>query len=183
MECNHRTNFVTDFLTSLSQKGVTAGLYHRTEYGVVLYKKLTGIELGEGTKKRNDFDTMVKNNIFFIDGKTSPKVREKIRQYIDTVPGAILLAQSKVLSTGINIKRLKNIVMLQNNKSFTDVVQILGRVMRLHPSKSHVYIFDLVDVFPYKRPSYSYQHFEFRAMYYKYERHNYIEKRFDLRKF
>ena len=211
MNSIERTNFIISFLKNLSKTGVSAGLYHRTEYGVKIYEKMTGIDLSEKKSKpshRNDFETMKRNNVFFIDGKTSPKIREKIRQYLNNYhytnfntlatthtkdstsntkttkfEQPVLIAQSKVLSTGINIKQLKNIVMLQNNKSFTDVIQILGRVMRLHESKKHVYIFDLVDKFPYKRESYSYQHFEFRVLYYNYERHNYTEKHFDLRNY
>jgi superfamily II DNA or RNA helicase len=176
-----RTNFLTKFLKNLN--GVTVGLFHRTDYGVSMYKSLTGVDLGEGIKIRNDFELQKKLNVFFIDGKTNPKIREKIRKCLETVPDTLLIAQTNVLSTGVNIKRLKNIVMLQNNKAFTTVIQVLGRVMRLHKDKTHVYIFDIVDVFPYKRPSYSEKHHDYRITFYNYEKHNFSEKNIDLSKY
>jgi superfamily II DNA or RNA helicase len=173
-----RTNFLTKFLKNLN--GVSVGLFHRTDYGVSMYKAITGIDLGDGSKIRNDFELQKKLNVFFIDGKTNPKIREKIRKYLETIPDTLLIAQTNVLSTGVNIKRLKNIVMLQSNKSFTTVIQLLGRVMRKHVDKKHVYIFDIVDIFPYKRPSYSEQHHDYRLTFYEYEKHNFDEKFIDL---
>jgi len=95
---------------------------------------------------------------------------------------AIVIGQNAVLSTGINIVALKNLVFLSSTKSYTLILQSIGRIMRKHNDKNHAYVFDLVDVFPYKRESYSLKHFWQRESYYSSEGHPLKEVEVDLQK-
>ena len=47
------------------------------------------------------------------------------------------------MSTGVNIKRLTNLVFLTSSKSFVRTIQSIGRTLRLHDSKEKANIIDL----------------------------------------
>ena len=66
------------------------------------------------------------------------------------------------MSTGINIKNLANLVMTGSSKSQSRTIQSIGRTLRLHGSKSHATIWDIV--FNYK---YSDKHYTERKNLYK----------------
>lgn len=57
----------------------------------------------------------------------------------------ILVSGYQLLSTGVNIKKLHNMVLASPLKSYTTVTQSIGRLMRKHESKTEANIFDLVD--------------------------------------
>ena len=57
--------------------------------------------------------------------------------------GNLLIAQSATMSTGINIKRLTNIVFLTSSKSFSRTIQSIGRTLRLHDSKTEAHLIDV----------------------------------------
>ena len=173
----YRREFVKKLLTNLN--GVTVALYNTTEHGENTFYDLTGVKLTN--KLKSDFEMMKKHNVFFMSGNTKSSVREQIRIYLNNCEKAIVIGQMAVLSTGINIPRLKNLVFLSSTKSFTLVMQSIGRVMRLHKDKGdYVYVFDLVDVFPFKRENYMLRHFWQRYKYYQIEKHPIIEKEIEL---
>lgn len=179
-ESPSRSAFVSKFLTGL--KGVTVALYAVTEHGEKTFYDLTGVKLT--TKMKSDFEMMKKLGVFFMSGSTKSGVREQIRQYLNDVPNAIVIGQMAVLSTGINIPRLKNLVFLSSTKSYTLVLQSMGRVMRLHKEKGEsVYVFDLVDCFTYVKDTYSLTHFWQRKEYYESEGHPVLEREVDLSKY
>ena len=47
------------------------------------------------------------------------------------------------MSTGVNIKRLANLVFLTSSKSFSRTIQSIGRTLRLHASKDKAHLIDL----------------------------------------
>ena len=180
-ESQPRKNFVKNFLKTLN--GVTVCLFNTTKHGEETFRSLHDPESEKISKK---FDDMKKNGIFFMDGKTPSSVREQIRLYLNSpeAKNVILIAQFNVMSTGINIPKLKNLVFLSSTKSYTLVLQSIGRIMRIHKDKGEtVYVYDLVDVFDYKKDNYALKHFWQRASYYKSEGHPIIEKEIDLSKF
>jgi len=61
--------------------------------------------------------------------------------------GSILISNYQILSTGVNIKKLHNMVLASPLKAYTTVTQSIGRLMRLHDSKKEANIFDIVDEF------------------------------------
>lgn len=64
----------------------------------------------------------------------------------------ILVSCFQLLSTGVNIKKLHNMVLSSPLKSYTTVTQSIGRGMRLHESKSVFTVFDIVDDFGFRKP-------------------------------
>ena len=67
-------------------------------------------------------------------------------------PGSILVANYSILSTGVNIKKLHNLILASPLKSYTTITQSIGRLMRLHPDKSEANVYDLVDDFGCYKP-------------------------------
>ena len=65
----------------------------------------------------------------------------------------ILVSCFQLLSTGVNIKKLHNMVLSSPLKSYTTVTQSIGRGMRLHETKEVFTVFDLVDDFGFRAPS------------------------------
>jgi len=130
-------------------------------------------------------------NIFFYNGAVDAETREYIRQKLeiidkDSQTPAIVIANYSVMSTGISIKNLHNLVFLSSLKAFTTIVQAIGRVLRLHDSKSKAHIYDLVDIIDKvgKRggvtQNYVQKHFYQRLEYYREEGYFINEKEINL---
>ena len=168
-----RMKFVKNFLEKLP--GLSVCLYAHNEHGENTFKSITGIDI-----KPNDIDTMKKYNVFLISGKTKGKIREEIRLYTEDLEKGVIIANYKVFSTGINLPNLTNLILLSSTKSYVTILQSLGRVFRKKSGKNKARIFDLIDVFPYKKESYSLKHFWERLAAYNQENHTIIEKEIDL---
>lgn len=85
--------------------------------------------------------------IFYVDGSTRVEEREQIRAEIESCDDAILVASLGTFSTGVNIPKLHNMVLATPTKSKIRVLQTIGRMLRLHPSKKRVEAYDFVDTF------------------------------------
>jgi len=112
--------------------------------------------------------TIADNNLgdkikpLYIDGSTEVSIREKVRSDLETSNGNILLGQSAILSTGINIKNLSRIVLLSAGKAQARIIQAIGRTLRLNKGKT---MSELVDIeLSYK---YSKRHAAERKLLYK----------------
>jgi len=163
-----RREWLTKFLHKLT--GLSIALYAHTEHGVDTWESYTGIKLDN--KMKNDFERQKELGCFFMTGSTNAKTRKKILEYLSTLDNdsnVVLIGQQKILSTGINIKALKNLIFLSSSKSFTQIIQSVGRVLRLHESKTKAVIFDLVDNYSDHRTSenYSLIHFYQRLTFYQ----------------
>jgi len=93
------------------------------------------------------FDFQKSHRIYFINGSTEAKQREKIKEILEIDDDAILVSNYALFSTGINIKKLANIVLASPLKSYTTITQSIGRAVRLHVSKETANIYDFVDLF------------------------------------
>ena len=82
-------------------------------------------------------------NVFYIDGSIDVHTREDIRAKFEQSDGNLLIAQNAVMSTGVNIKRLTNLVFLTSSKAFARTIQSIGRTLRLHSSKQKAHLIDL----------------------------------------
>lgn len=90
-----------------------------------------------------------KKNVYYIDGSISVEEREKIRDEFEKQDGNLLIAQNATFSTGINIKRLSNLIFLTSSKAFSRTIQSIGRTLRLHESKTEAHLID-VSFIPFK---------------------------------
>ena len=80
----------------------------------------------------------------------------------------IIIAISKIFSTGINIKNLHYIVFAGGGKAKIKIVQSIGRGLRLHSDKKELIIFDIADNLRYGQ-----RHIEQRLSLYDSEHINY----------
>lgn len=100
---------------------------------------------------KHSFEFQKKYNIFFLNGEDNAKKRELARLILEKCEGATLIANIKLLAAGVSINRLHNIIIASPIKTYSTVTQIIGRLMRLHKSKTVATIYDLVDqVSPFK---------------------------------
>lgn len=124
-------------------------LFDRIEFGKALFEFLKQIKFNDA-------------QIYYIDGSVPIDEREKIRLLCETSQNVVIVAQVAVMSTGINIKNLSNLVMTGSSKSQSRTIQSIGRTLRLHGNKDHATIWDCV--FNYK---YSKKHYTERCALYK----------------
>jgi superfamily II DNA or RNA helicase len=101
-------------------------------------------------------------NIFYIDGNIDVKIREDIRLKIEETTDCIIFGQSSCVSTGLNFKRLHNIIFFFSGKSFSRVIQSIGRTLRLSVDKQFANLIDISFNFKY-----SVKHLKERLKIYK----------------
>jgi superfamily II DNA or RNA helicase len=82
---------------------------------------------------------------FFIRGEVEVEERDKVRQIMESSSNVVVVAISKIFSTGINIKNLPYIIFACGGKAKIKIVQSIGRGLRLHKDKTKLIIFDIAD--------------------------------------
>jgi superfamily II DNA or RNA helicase len=120
----------------------------------------------EHGKRLYDYITKVspEKQVFFIHGDISVEEREKVRQLMESTDNVVVVAISKIFSTGINIKNLHYIIFACGGKAKVKIVQSIGRGLRLHKDKDKLVIFDIADSYHY-----SLNHLEKRILLYEKE--------------
>jgi superfamily II DNA or RNA helicase len=104
--------------------------------------------LGYGKKLYDHLrDNYPDREVFYIDGKTKDDVREHYKRMMAQGKDIILIASFGTFSTGISIKNIENIWLVEDSKSTRIILQSIGRGMRLRDGKDRVNIFDCVDDF------------------------------------
>jgi superfamily II DNA or RNA helicase len=109
---------------------------------------------------------------YFIRGSTEIEERENIRSLMNDKNDVIVVAISKIFSTGINIPNLHNIIFASAGKAKIKIMQSIGRALRLHPTKTMANIFDISD-----NTKYGKIHLKERKKLYDSEKFNYEEKK------
>lgn len=109
--------------------------------------------------------------IYFIRGSTEMEDREAIRSLMNERNDVIVIAISKIFSTGINIPNLHNMIFASAGKAKIKIMQSIGRALRLHPSKIMANIFDIAD-----NTKYGSKHLIERKKLYDLENYEYTEK-------
>ena len=79
----------------------------------------------------------------FVSGATKGTKRQAEYDQVATATDKIIVATYGVAAVGINIPRIFNLVMLEPGKSFTRVIQSIGRGIRRAEDKDHVEIWDV----------------------------------------
>lgn len=88
--------------------------------------------------------------VFFIHGGVATADRELIRKLLDNEKNAIVIATASLMSTGVNIPSIENIVFAIPSKSTIRVRQSIGRGLRLKDGKTKCKLFDISDDLSYK---------------------------------
>jgi superfamily II DNA or RNA helicase len=91
--------------------------------------------------------------------------REQVKDLMEQHNDMIVIAMSKIFSTGISINNIHMILFAAGGKSFVRVVQSIGRGLRLHETKNKLIIIDVQD-----NLKYSSNHAAVRTQIYKSEK-------------
>ena len=155
-----RNNFIKNL--ALDLKGNTLVLYSRVEaHGQVLYDLINN-------NKHTD------RKVFFVHGGVDAEQRESIREITENEKDAIIVASYGTFSTGINIKRLHNVIFASPSKSRVRNLQSIGRVLRKGKDKVKAILYDISDdCTKGSKRNYTLNHFIERIKIYNEENFNY----------
>ena len=155
-----RNKFISKL--SIDLKGNTLILYSRVEsHGRILYDMI------------NNFVTNDRK-VFFIHGGVDAEDREKVREITEQENNAIIVASYGTFSTGINIRRLHNVIFASPSKSRVRNLQSIGRVLRKGKDKVKAKLYDIADdLTSGARKNYTLNHFIERVKIYAQEQFNY----------
>ena len=155
-----RNNFIKNL--ALDLKGNTLVLYSRVEaHGQVLYDLINN-------NKHTD------RKVFFVHGGVDAEQRESIREITENEKNAIIVASYGTFSTGINIKRLHNVIFASPSKSRVRNLQSIGRVLRKGKDKVKAILYDISDdCTKGSKRNYTLNHFIERIKIYNEENFNY----------
>ena len=157
-----RNEFICNLVYSLS--GNTLVLFQYVEkHGVLLHEKMFK-RLGE--------------NLHYVYGGTDTEDREAVREIVDKAKNDTILASYGTFSTGVNIKRIDNIVFASPSKSKIRNLQSIGRGLRKTEGKDSMRLFDIAD--DLQCDNYTLRHLKDRINIYNEERFPYEIKQFDL---
>ena len=156
-----RNSFITNLVASL--KGNTLVLFQYVEkHGEVLYPMLDG---------RVD-------DLHYVYGGTDTIDREAVREIVEKSKSSVILASYGTFSTGVNIKRIDNIVFASPSKSRIRNLQSIGRGLRKVDGKDSMRLFDIAD--DLQCDNYTLEHLKERINIYNEENFPYELKQFDL---
>lgn len=126
-----RNRFGMRFAAGL--EGNTIIMIHQVQHGRNLYKWMS--------------ESLPNRNIYLYTGSTDKDEREEIRTLMEKNDGCIIIGSLGVLSTGISIKRLHNMLLFHPSKSKIKVLQSVGRLLRKSNFGNLVKLYDFVDDF------------------------------------
>jgi superfamily II DNA or RNA helicase len=137
-----RIDYIASLVSTLSESGNTLVLVDRVKCGEMLCERLPDSVFVSGTMKTTD--------------------RKEHYDEIKTSDKKIIVATYGVAAVGINIPRIFNLVLLEPGKSFTRVIQSIGRGIRRAQDKDHVEIWDVTS-----SAKFSKKHLTVRKKYYE----------------
>jgi superfamily II DNA or RNA helicase len=137
-----RMIFISKFINGIAQSGNTLVLVNRIETGKFIVNEIP--------------------DSVFISGEVKTKDRKSEYDEIKTVDNKIIVATYGVAAVGINIPRIFNLVMVESGKSFTRVIQSIGRGIRRADDKDFVQIWDITSTCKYAK-----KHLTARKKFYK----------------
>jgi len=144
----YRNNLISKLCDKLSNNALI--LVDYIEHGELLTTALTSI--------------CETKEVYFIQGSVETDERKRIQELMEKKKNIVVVAISKIFSTGINIKNLHYIIFAGGGKAKIKIVQSIGRGLRLHTDKKELIIFDIADNLRYGQ-----RHMEERLSLYKNE--------------
>jgi len=156
---NARNNFIKNL--ALKIKGNTLILFQLVEkHGKGLHELI-----------RNKAEN---RDVFFVFGGVDAEQREQVRSITEKSNDAIIVASYGTFSTGINIRKLHNIIFASPSKSRIRNLQSIGRGLRLGDNKVNATLYDISDDLTHKsKENYTLKHFQERINIYNEEEFDY----------
>jgi superfamily II DNA or RNA helicase len=137
-----RMIYISKMIKGIAESGNTLVLVNRIETGKFIV---------------NEIEDSV-----FISGEVKTKDRKTEYDEIKTSDNKIIVATYGVAAVGLNIPRIFNLVMVESGKSFTRVIQSIGRGIRKAEDKDFVQIWDITSTCKYAK-----RHLTSRKKFYK----------------
>ena len=113
-------------------------------------------------------------NSTFIRGEVRLKQREKKYKEINDLDNQILIGTYGVVSTGINIPRIFNLILFEPGKSFIRVIQSIGRGIRKVQDKNFLNVYDVASTCKYSK-----RHLGKRKTHYRESKYPYVIEKLD----
>lgn len=120
---------------------------------------VNSIEHGENIEK---YLKEAKVSYAYVQGADDSETRNKVLDEVRSGKIKILLA-TKIFDAGIDVPNLKYFISSSSGKSYVQVLQRIGRMLRVTESKSDVYIFDIMD----RESEYLFKQSKIREKYYR----------------
>ena len=159
-----RNHFIVNLVKSL--KGNTLVLFQYVEkHGEVLYDMMSNTDMG--------------GNLHYVYGGTDTEDREVVREIVEKNKEDTILASYGTFSTGVNIKKIDNIVFASPSKSRIRNLQSIGRGLRKTDGKDNMRLFDIAD--DLQCENYTLNHLKERINIYNEENFPYNIQQFDLK--
>lgn len=108
----------------------------------------------------------------FVHGKDKSKARKQVYDLFKDNDNLVVIATVNVASTGLNIKRIFNLMFIDVGKSFIRVIQTIGRGLRKAPDKDHVDVTDVCTDLKYGK-----KHVRERIKFYEEARYPYKKRK------
>ena len=110
----------------------------------------------------------------FVSGATKGTDRQAEYDEVATATDKIIVATYGVAAVGINIPRIFNLVMVESGKSFTRVIQSIGRGIRKAEDKDFVQIWDITSTCKFAK-----RHLTKRKTYYREANYPYTQEKLE----
>ncbi len=117
--------------------------------------------------------------LHYVYGGTDTEDRESVRELVEKAKESVILASYGTFSTGINIKKIDNVVFASPSKSRIRNLQSIGRGLRKAEGKDNMRLFDIAD--DLKCNNYTLAHLKERINIYNEESFPYELKQFELK--
>ena len=117
-------------------------------------------------------------NAIFVHGADDNAVRKQIYDLFTENNGVIVIATYQLASTGLNIKRIFNLFMVDPGKSFIQIIQSIGRGLRKAVDKDTVVVWDISSDLKYSN-----RHSSLRKKYYIEQHYRFKEEEIDYMSF
>jgi hypothetical protein len=137
-----RMEYISNLIKTIGNTGNTLVLVDRIESGRIIVEAIP--------------------DAVFVSGEVKTKKRKEEYDEVKTVDNKIIVATYGVAAVGINIPRIFNMVLLEPGKSFTRVIQSIGRGIRKADDKDFVQIWDITASTKYAK-----RHLTERKKFYK----------------
>jgi len=98
----------------------------------------------------------------FVSGEMKSADRKTEYKEVSKMDNKVIVATYGVASTGINIPRIFNLILLEPGKSFVRVIQSIGRGIRKAQDKDYLQVFDITSTLKYSK-----RHLTERKKFYK----------------
>ena len=159
-----RNQFISNL--ALDQDGNTLILFQ--------YVDKHGKPLHDMLKSKLEEMERTNRKLFYVSGETGVDDREQIRAITEGESDAIIVASVGTFSTGINIKRLNNIIFASPSKSQIRVLQSIGRGLRKSADGKATKVYDIADDLHWKsKKNYTLNHAAERIKIYNKEKFKY----------